>query len=1007
MLPKNYQVEKNHESYRRNNCKNNHENNYTRKTAKKQHKLFLIFLLLVFISSSLNPLSSYAAGTGSVGTSAGQSNVGTGQPSLFALLEETALGAGFVPLGVNEPASVTFTVNATEDASFINGVKFTLEDVVVGGTDDKGDPLVYESVSVGLPNHLTMANSFSLPTDWVCIQSGGNITIWTIFNPETSGTKAIVEDFLTNTYAAQLTSRASATSLKDYDFPDSGETIGVKVSASVSPSSWNEAFVPQPVIAQHRNVLSGLTLSEDVLYIGKIGEAYLTQPITPPPAHYYAGVKQYSAPAAGTFTSDRQWVEHIYDNTYPVVYDPNSASAEGQMSDSTVRHGEDFMLKPNYYTLQGYTFEGWNTEPDGSGDFYADYHEFTPWQFTSTLTLYAQWRSDNIVLILDKNADNAIVGITQLNHLVYGQTLTAQGVDIFVAPPVRPFPYQVIGWATTKALADAGTADFTNDSLVDWLDTKTIYAVWGTQPPSGNVEVTFDANGGTAASPASVTATVGEPYGTFPNTTRPWHYLIGWYTDPIGGSQVEETTVVTDASDHTLYAHWEMLPLVLCGLEFDKNAADATAGSVTQMTVGMGPSLRDQGMTLPDTGSGAPTRPGYEFAGWATTPELADAYIADFTDDSPVDWLRSKTVYAIWVGAQVEVTFDANGGAVMSPGRLAVIFGGSYGTLLSASRPGYDFAGWFTEPTGGTQVTAVTMVTNYSNHTLYAHWSPVSGGGSNIDLTFSVNITASAAVTNGYEYTLENAVVNGTDVNGAPLTYGSVSITLPHGLTLESFSFFPPSGWVMTQAGNSATWIISNPATNGTKAIVEDFLNNRFFATLTTADVFPDDDTKIIVEVNEGQIPTWVDPNGFVHYYEYVPASGITWLNAYNAAKARTYNGLPGYLMTITSQEEQDFIYGSIGKTMGFMGGTRAVHDSSKAKILDDASLSTNTNDFDKEFTYGVEWYWACGPEAGLVFYGKPTVSMAGTGSISGVYSNWYSTEPDAYGGGAEKAAFL
>jgi len=48
------------------------------------------------------------------------------------------------------------------------------------------------------------------------------------------------------------------------------------------------------------------------------------------------------------------------------------------------------------------------------------------------------------------------------------------------------------------------------------------------------------------------------------------------------------------------------------------------------------------------------------------------------------------------------------------------------------------------------------------------------------------------------------------------------------------------------------------------------------------------------------------------HCYEVVAVSaGITWPNAKVAAEARTYNGFPGHLVTITSQAETNFLVAS------------------------------------------------------------------------------------------------
>ncbi|MDR0901342.1 MAG: calcineurin-like phosphoesterase C-terminal domain-containing protein, partial [Opitutaceae bacterium] len=70
----------------------------------------------------------------------------------------------------------------------------------------------------------------------------------------------------------------------------------------------------------------------------------------------------------------------------------------------------------------------------------------------------------------------------------------------------------------------------------------------------------------------------------------------------------------------------------------------------------------------------------------------------------------------------VTVAFAPQGGAV-SPAQQPVTPGAAYGTLPVPARPGATFAGWFTAPAGGAQVTAATTVPAAAvNHILYARW---------------------------------------------------------------------------------------------------------------------------------------------------------------------------------------------------------------------------------------------------------------------------------------------
>lgn len=69
----------------------------------------------------------------------------------------------------------------------------------------------------------------------------------------------------------------------------------------------------------------------------------------------------------------------------------------------------------------------------------------------------------------------------------------------------------------------------------------------------------------------------------------------------------------------------------------------------------------------------------------------------------------------------IEVTFDANDGSVTTNNKI-VEYGQPYGELPVPTRVGYDFAGWCTEKSGGTEIQASTKVTITTSHTLYAQW---------------------------------------------------------------------------------------------------------------------------------------------------------------------------------------------------------------------------------------------------------------------------------------------
>lgn len=67
----------------------------------------------------------------------------------------------------------------------------------------------------------------------------------------------------------------------------------------------------------------------------------------------------------------------------------------------------------------------------------------------------------------------------------------------------------------------------------------------------------------------------------------------------------------------------------------------------------------------------------------------------------------------------------ANGNNAYSPSGKTIGYGETYGTLPTPTRNDAEFLGWFTEPTGGTQITSSSVNYNTAALTLYAQWKEV------------------------------------------------------------------------------------------------------------------------------------------------------------------------------------------------------------------------------------------------------------------------------------------
>lgn len=119
--------------------------------------------------------------------------------------------------------------------------------------------------------------------------------------------------------------------------------------------------------------------------------------------------------------------------------------------------------------------------------------------------------------------------------------------------------------------------------------------------------------------------------------------------------------------------------------------------------------------------------PGWHFAGWSLTHIGFDVPV---TPDEQIDETRgSHNLWAVWIEEQSHciVHFDANGGTPPdeSARQYTAPLPAQYGAFPAVTREGYLFDGWWTEPDGGTEVSAEDLVLRPADSTVYAHWQTV------------------------------------------------------------------------------------------------------------------------------------------------------------------------------------------------------------------------------------------------------------------------------------------
>ena len=212
-----------------------------------------------------------------------------------------------------------------------------------------------------------------------------------------------------------------------------------------------------------------------------------------------------------------------------------------------------------------------------------------------------------------------------------------------------------------------------------------------------------------------------------------------------------------------------------------------------------------------------PTREGYIFEGWSTSPTGK----VEYKTGDPVELTGNLTLYAVWDDNPYTLTLDDNYEGGASEEILVLSYSPTY-TLMQSdvpTREGHTFCGWSETPTGYIQYEANNIVKLSGNLTLYALWddSP-----NLYKLTYTITSeNLKQAKVSGYEVNKPTgvldipatAIINGTEYSVTSIgdkafgdCYDLQSVTIPNSVTsIESNAFSRCSGLtsITVEEGNT------------------------------------------------------------------------------------------------------------------------------------------------------------------------------------------------------------
>ena len=410
----------------------------------------------------------------------------------------------------------------------------------------------------------------------------------------------------------------------------------------------------------------------------------------------------------GIVTMVAQWSA----NEAHIRYNPNppaGKTAGGQGTPNWDGHtGDTPAIGGNGWTIDGYTFAGWTTSPDGSGTKYAP---GASWTANGTLTLYAQWTPGEAGLTYDGNG--ATGGKTDPQNGV-----TDQKVNVRQNGFTRD-GYTFVTWNTQ---ADCKGKAVKPNSEWTLRGSSTLYACW-----AGVAQIlTYHGNGATDGNTAAQSGHTGDELTTNANGfTRDGYTFVRWDTAKDGsGTAYGEgkngvSQYVMKPAGNDLYAIWKANPASIVY----RNDYPNTTGSTPDTTGSTGDTV-----TVSQNGF---DRPGYTFTGWSTSkrgdPSLNPG-------DKHTLEPGTTTVWAQWKANPAHLVYNSNVGGIGSETRTVDgVVDQTVKTLGNPfDRPGYTFSGWNTQADGKGKaydpgadytLTANDKSTPKNTSVLYAQWT--------------------------------------------------------------------------------------------------------------------------------------------------------------------------------------------------------------------------------------------------------------------------------------------
>jgi len=377
------------------------------------------------------------------------------------------------------------------------------------------------------------------------------------------------------------------------------------------------------------------------------------------------------------------------DTECTVYYHPNGADG-GTTPDSQPVTKNTTVTLSDYTGLKktGYTFIGWNTESDGTGDDYS-VGQTIDGGFSEDITLFAKWKANKYYVRFNGNGSTS--GSMENQEFTYDEakSLTANNFS--------KENYTFIGWSTTSD----GTVKYNDGASVKNLTPTEdgifdLYACWSNITRT----ITFDANNETSFTETqSIGSGIEAHLKAFAdlnqdNFKKTGYSFVNWNTKATGGTSETaygDETAVIFTEDTVLYAQWTPNQYYV---KFNANGGSGN----------MDDQLFTYDENAKELSTNEFTRDGYTFAGWTTNADGSGTY---YENEQFVHNLSEKDnviLYAQWVADSNKnyvgkvVTSNATGSETL----ITPVFYSQKATALESTDVHYNF--YYSNDNGATLI---------------------------------------------------------------------------------------------------------------------------------------------------------------------------------------------------------------------------------------------------------------------------------------------------------------